>query len=120
MVGYMDSMSAFVRGERARARGVKQMVFDWAKAAELIRERKPRRASAGLRGDWEYTGGLIYTADGIPAEDDTYVYLSSNWATPELDMDGDIIECWTAQSDTPGWDSDTYWPPEAKAILGQG
>ncbi len=112
----MDSMSAFVRGEMSR--GARVRVFDWVRAAELIKERRPDRAEAGLGEDWEYTGGCIYTADGIPAEADTYVYLTSTWAVPELDLDGDVIDCWTWQDETPGWDSHTYWPPEALAVLG--
>jgi hypothetical protein len=112
----MDSMSAFARGEASR--GNRHKVFDWVRAAELIKKRKPDHASAGLSEDWEYTGGTIYTADGIPAEKDTYVYLASTWATPELSLDGDVIDCWTWMDETPGWDSDTYWPPEALAVLG--
>lgn len=45
------------------------MVFDWDKAARLIQEKKPKWATAGLRGDWEYTGGTIYE-DGKPVMDD--------------------------------------------------
>ena len=80
----MDTMSAFAMGEMARARGSKAKVFDWDKAAQLIKERKPEIAEAGLSGDWEYTGGEIY-CDGKPVpQDDTYTYLSSIWATPCL------------------------------------
>ena len=39
------------------------MVFDWDKAAEIIKKRKPTYAAAGLRQDWENTGGLIYNKD---------------------------------------------------------
>jgi hypothetical protein len=111
----MDSMSAFARGEVSR--GNRSRVFDWVKAAEIIRDRKPNTASAGLANDWEYTGGLIYTADGIPDEKDTYVFLCSTWATPELEVDGDIMDCWVWQDETDGWEAHTYWPAEAKAIL---
>jgi hypothetical protein len=92
------------------------MVFDWAKAARLIAERKPKEASAGLEGDWEWTGGLIY-ADGAPVpQEETYVYLASTWATPELYLDGDVIDCFVMEPDTE-WRSGTYWPPEALRIL---
>lgn len=113
----MDSMSAFTRGEASRRNPVK--VFDWLKAAELIRDQKPGLASAGLAMDWEYTGGTIFE-DGAPVpKDDTYTYLASTWATPELDLDGYVIDCWIYQSDSPGWDSGTYWPDEALAILNE-
>jgi hypothetical protein len=114
----MDHMSAFARGEAAR--GNRSRVFDWVSAAKLIRDRKPRRASAGLAGDWEYTGGTIYTADGIPNEDNTYVYLCSTWATPQLDVDGDVMDCWIYKDESPGWDAKTYWPPEAREELNGG
>lgn len=91
------------------------MVFDWNKAARLIRERKPECASAGLRDDWEWTGGIIYK-DGEPVMDD-YTYLSSTWAVPELNMDGDIVECFRMEYEAPGWNSDTKWPQSALNIL---
>lgn len=114
----MDSMGAFMRGEAARAQGAKLMVFDWHKAAERIRETKPRTASAGLRDDWDWTGGTIYTADGIVPESHTYTYLASVWAIPELKLDdGDEEDCWLYADESPGWDSKTYWPRSALDIL---
>lgn len=108
----MDTMQAFARGSASR--GQELMVFDWDRAAQLIRERKPKVASAGLTGDWEYTGGEIYS-DGKPTLK-SYTYLASSWATPELDMDGEVIDCFVMQGKT-GWDSGTTWPDSAKAIL---
>ena len=92
-------------------------VFDWITAAKIIALRKPKIAQAGLAGDWSNTAGIIYTADGIPAEGNTY--LASPWATPQLDLDGKRITCWLHKADSPGgtWDSETYWPEEAKKIL---
>lgn len=109
----MDTMSAFAKAQAAQ--GSKQRVFDWEKAARLIKERKPETASAGLGSDWEWTGGTIF-ADGKPVID-SYTFLSSNWATPELDMDGDVVDCWRWEDETPGWGSDTKWPTEALKIL---
>jgi hypothetical protein len=113
----MDTLSAFAKGEATLRAGNKQMIFDWHKAAQLIKERKPQVASAGLHSDWEYTGGVIYTAEkGIDAKE--YTYLSSNWATPELDLDGEIIPCFIDQDHNPeGWGSDTSWPDIVVAIL---
>jgi hypothetical protein len=118
MEGMMDSFQAFINGEAARASGAKTMVFDWIKAAEIIRDRRPSSASAGLRGDWEWTGGSIF-ADGKPIpRGETYTYLASIWARPELDIDGDVIECWRWQHDTQDdWDASTYWPDEALQVL---
>ena len=58
----MNTLDAFMMGEANR--GKEMMVFDWDKAARLIAQRKPRIAMAGLRGDWEFTGGVIYE-DGV-------------------------------------------------------
>lgn len=113
----MDSISAFAMGAANSHR--EPMVFDWEQAAKIIKERGAKSASAGLSGDWEYTGGAIL-ADGKPiSRDDTYTYLASTWATPELEIDGEIIPCYRMQSEVSGWDSGTYWPEEALAIIGE-
>lgn len=108
----MDTLSAFAMGEANRGKSL--MVFDWDKAARIIRERNAKEASAGLSGDWEYTGGAILT-DGKPNMDE-YTYLASTWATPELEVDGDIIDCYIMEDKTE-WDSSTKWPETALAIL---
>jgi hypothetical protein len=111
----MDTMRAFAMGEANRGREMR--VFDWDRAAKLIRDSRPEVASAGLADDWEYTGGAIYR-DGAPVPvHDTYVFLASTWAAPELDLDDEVTECWRYESETPGWDQNTYWPESALAIL---
>jgi hypothetical protein len=113
----MDTISAMARalaaGPDARLR-----VFDWEKAARLIVERKPELASAGLQDDWDWTGGVI-ARNGDPVRD-SYTYLASMWAIPEIGLDGELIDCWKYKDETPGWDSHTKWPPEALAILMPG
>jgi hypothetical protein len=109
----MDTLMAMARGEASRGEPLK--VFDWDKAARLIKERQPEVAGAGLQSDWEWTGGIIYNAGEINTED--YTYLASTWATPELSLDGEIVPCWKTQSDTPNWGSSTKWPPSAVEIL---
>lgn len=111
----MDTMTAFAMGQANRGKPLK--VFDWNKAAALIRERKPTIASAGLAEDWNWTGGDIYR-DGEPVpKEDTYTYLASTWATPELDLDGETVDCFLMQEETDGWDAETYWPHSALAEL---
>ena len=112
----MDSIRAFAMG--AANRGKEMMVFDWEKAARLIAERNPDTASAGLRDDWEWTGGEIWASGAPVPANRTYTYLASSWATPEIDLDGDVIACFRMESETPGWGCSTYWPPEALAIVG--
>lgn len=96
--------------------GKERMVFDWDTAAKLIAEHKPRYAAAGLRGDWEYTGGMIYKG-GKVVED--YTFLSSTWAVPELEMDGERIPCFVMETQT-DWDEHTKWPESAREILARG
>lgn len=111
----METIRAFVMGRACR--NDPSMVFDWHKAATLIHEQRPSVAGAGLAGDWEWTGGVIYR-DGKPVpKKDTYTFLASTWATPEVSLDGETSECFVAQNDSPGWDSETYWPESALAIL---
>lgn len=93
------------------------MVFDWNKAASLIREARATNASAGLAGDWEFTGGPILE-DGEPVDPEfTSLWLSSFWAEPQLMLEGELVECWLLAEDSPGWAEDTYWPDSARAIL---
>lgn len=111
----MDTLTALAIGSVNRDK--KLMVFDWEKAARLIKERKARHASAGLSGDWDCTGRTIFR-DWKPMEkDDTNASLASTWATPEIDIEGETIDCYRFASETPGWDGDTYWPLSALAIL---
>lgn len=110
----MDTLSAFARGEANR--GKDPMVFDWIKAARMIAESGASNAEAGLSGDWEWTGGEIFS-DGKPLKrEDSYTYLSSTWARPQLLIDGMYHDCFVMKSTTE-WDSDTFWPPEALQVL---
>ena len=114
----MDTMKAIAIAEMNRDKD--SMVFDWNKAAEIIKESGCTEASAGLRSDWEYTGGHIFR-DGNPVpKKDSYTFLSSTWAIPELEIDGRKIECYTMVSETDGWHSDTVWPKSALDILMEG
>lgn len=47
----MDTMQAFAMGQARRDQPLK--VFDWDRAAALVRERNPVTARAGLALDWE-------------------------------------------------------------------
>lgn len=118
----MDSVSAFAMGMANQHKP--PMVFDWNKAARLIREHKPLVASAGLRSDWEWTGGEIFRGEKPVDKEEAYTYsgfgslLSSTWAIPEIDLDGDVQDCYVMQSEQPEWNSDTWWPESALRILG--
>ena len=109
----MDTLSAFAMGEANR--GKELMVFDWDKAARMIKESGTSTASAGLRSDWEWTGGNIFY-NGKPNMDD-YTHLSSTWAVPEIDLGDGAVSCYKMQSEVPDWGCDTKWPESALKIL---
>ena len=118
----MDTMTAFMMGQMNRGR--ERMVFDWDKAARIIKEKGIKNAWAGLRGDFENTGGMILE-NGEPIMDD-YTYLASTWATPVLSYQDDedeknvdgVVEfpCFVMKHET-AWDSNTKWPGSALRIL---
>lgn len=110
-------MSAYLRAQAAATSGARMRVFDWIKAAQLIKERNPEEVYAGLGEDWENTSGVIYRS-GHPTPLSGCAYLSSIWATPKIDIDCDIIDCWRYEDET-GWNARTHWPEEAKAILAE-
>jgi hypothetical protein len=51
----MDTLSAFIMGDMNRWK--ERKVFDWNKAARLIRENDIVNAYAGLAEDWNDTSG---------------------------------------------------------------
>jgi len=108
----MDTMNAFILGEAHK--NCEAMVFDWDKAARMIKESGFKDASAGLQGDWEWTGGSIFV-DGKP-DLKSYTYLSSTWATPEIEIDGETFDCYLMQSETE-WGHHTKWPESALKII---
>ena len=92
--------------------------FDWIKAAEIIKERKPKTVWAGLSGDWNSTCDCIYEDGKII--DDCSPFLESFWAIPALKLCDDVhafavIPCYVINH--PEWDADTVWPDEARKIL---
>ena len=93
-------------------------VFDWEKAAKLIRDRKPKLVEAGLEDDWDYTGGKIYENGDIVPKDKTYTYLASVWCIPKIIIDDEELDCFVVlESENSKWNSGTYWPEEALEIL---
>ncbi len=115
----MDTMAEFAMGEANR--GNPLMVFDWHRAARLIKERNPTTVRAGLSGDWGYTGGTIWTGGKPVVSEDGLPYLASTWATPEIEIDDEIMNCMKMCHEPPEadeWDAHTSWPASALKILG--
>lgn len=100
--------------------GLESRVFDWDKAAKIIRDSGAISASAGLDEDWWWTAGDIYT-DGLPRlGDQSGPYLASTRATPVLEIGGERVACFRMASDVPEWDQSTNWPQSAIDILKGG
>lgn len=108
---------------RGRLGGDKYKVFDWDKAAEIIKEavkKDPKVvAEAGLQRDWEHTAGIIFE-EGEPVLY-SYTYLRSNWAVPTLiltDTSGKEteIECYTTDPET-RFSSNSKWDEISLKIL---
>ena len=108
----MDTLSAFMMGQMYR--GEELMVFDWDKAARIIKERGATNACAGLHDDYEWTGGIILEDGKIVR--DSYTFLASTWATPTLYVGSEEIPCYVMESQTE-WNEDTKWPESAVKIL---
>jgi hypothetical protein len=108
--------SAKVR--EAVAKGLPMRIFDWHKAAEIIKQRQPSTAEAGLLTDWPSTGGEIFEDGAIVDQEHAYTYLASAWAQPTLRIDGEDIPCFITEHENPHeWDAGTYWPDSAREIL---
>lgn len=111
----MNSIQAFYMGMTTRRNEPK--VFDWEKAAKIIKEKNPETVIAGLQGDLEYTSGIIWE-DGKPVTD-SYTYLASTWATPIIILDGQEIDCFKMKHEVPKWDANTKWPKSALDIINE-
>jgi hypothetical protein len=98
---------------------MKLKVFDWIKAATLIRSTRPRIAEAGLSGNWGVTCTTICRRGEIERNHDGH--LASHWATPTILLIDDHghqtwIDCYVMSSETE-WNESTRWPAEALAEL---
>lgn len=96
-------------------------IFDWIKAARIIKERNIKEAEAALYEDIHYTGGTILV-DGFPYTKG-YTFLASDWATPALiyhinNEEIVAIECYVTSDNNPHrWNEKTKWPKEAFEVL---
>lgn len=111
----VDPFDIFVNGFRHEKN--ERRVFDWNKAARVLRDRDETTCKACIIEDYNETVGFILV-DGRPAIDHPLPYLSSCWGTPCLVFEnGDSMPCWIPQSESPDWTGYTYWPESARNIL---
>ena len=112
----MEELKKFQKGFNSRYYPTR--VFDWHKAAEIIKKEKPKHADAFLGQDEAWTGGCIYHEGPVLEYNGTY--LASRWAIPMLRLDdNDPIPCWCWQNEQPNWDAETLWPESALKILNE-
>lgn len=113
-----------IQAEEAKRNGNTEKVFDYDKAAAIIKEKYQSHndlvAEAGLQGDWIYTGGIIFEK-GKPTNR-YYTYLTSNWAIPTLILsyngkEQEEIECYTEDENTRFTEHNT-WDEQSLNILG--
>ena len=82
-----DTMTGFMRAQTA---GNSFKILDVKRALEYC---KPGNVvEIGLAEDWAWTGGDVYENDAFV--DDPYFHAGSNWATPVVVVNGEVIECW--------------------------
>lgn len=99
-------------------------VFDWDKAARIIRDRKPLSAVAGLERDWPNVAVEIYREGKIEEYDDDTMFMgyrASMWDVPLLrlyfsDKHTEDYVCYVTESQTE-WDVETWWPQSARDIM---
>ena len=112
----MNPLKVFANGIATRNQESK--VFDWQKAANLIKEAlkaNPKLyVEAGLEEDWSCTADVIMqngeVVHGMP-------YLASTWATPIVVIGEVEHECYKMAHEVPDWNYDTVWPEVALDIL---
>ena len=110
----MDTALAFAMGEAYRGREMK--VFDWDKAARIIRDSHAQFAVAGLKEDMEWTSGEIVENFEPVKSGQFCMYLASTWATPVLCIDDEVIDCFVMEHETK-WNANTVWPESALQIF---
>ena len=94
-----------------------KMVFDWEKAAEVLRERQPVAASVSFIGKHERTEPVLIYRDGEPTPDPRTFCPYDAFDKPTLLIDGDEIECFRLENTITTWAIDEYWPESARRIL---
>ena len=121
----MENKLNLLEIESARINQNPIKAFNWDEAAKIIREKAKIHtdliAEAGLKGDWEHTGGVIFS-NGKPTNG-SYTYLASNWAKPTLKLkwDGKEQEEWECSiEENERFHSSSEWDERSIAILGIG
>lgn len=92
-------------------------IFNWLKAAQLIKAKGCDSAIAFLQNDRYHTAGFIFLDGEIVSRSDSTAYLASEVDEPVIEIAGEVISCGIEESDSPGWSLETWWPDEAVEVL---
>ena len=107
MKGYTDFYAGFLGPKAVATKPIGKMKYmDWQKVQHLVDENPNAVIYAGLMEDWNNTSGLIYAKGKYY---NGYVYGSSVWATPIIDIDGEEFECWTYEKTKEGSHKPDWW-----------
>ncbi len=74
--------------------------FDWDKAAQILLDKQPKRAIAGILENMLQQSSVIWE-NGQPLEAHTDFKGSSLNGTSVLFVDGELMECWHLLPDNP-------------------
>jgi hypothetical protein len=86
-------------------------------AASIIKLRCPKKAVAGLNGDFDHCHYTIYEDGSIVRNIKKFVKLCSTWAMPVLALDdSNLYECFYKSKNT--LSKKSIWPKAAVNILG--
>lgn len=107
MKGYISFADGFLGYEAVATKPIGNIKYmDWKKVQKIVDEHPDSVIYAGLMEDWGCTSGLIYAKGKYY---DGYVYVSSLWATPIVDVDGEEIECWTYEKTEEDHRKPVWW-----------
>ena len=94
-------------------------MLDFDKALELIKENEGKEIRIGLAEDWYCTSGKV-ESDGRISYDEYEsggcLCLASRWATPVVEIDEEVVECWKESDGTvDAFNSEEKWKRFFKA-----
>lgn len=93
-------------------------IFDWNKAATIIKANNPKKAYAYVGSLRKHTEVTIWQNDTIMPKTPSFLISYDNFGGGiHLGCDGFATPCSVLLSNTDGWNRDTWWPASAVEIL---
>ena len=91
------------------------VVFDWDRAAPLIRAYRATTAYAAVGGG---DPRVAIVKEGKPALREPFKFAGTS--VFELWIGDEVWNCFAPRSEKPEWDEHTWWPDSARALLTRG